>query len=101
MNISSARRTWVAARINGYRPLSWRLYVTLLWAARPGGCYETTNGNACYDLQRAGLLEIKSPFAFATNDGRTMLAKVEHGASSKRVRVSGHARVPGNDRVKG
>jgi hypothetical protein len=83
MNRAQAKRTWTAARDNGCKALSWRLYDTLLAAARPHGCHEATNGGACYELARKDLVTVAYPYATATEAGRALLAKIASAASGR------------------
>lgn len=80
MSRAAARRTWEAARDRGARPLSWRMYVSLLDAAGAHGTHCANNGDAAYSLQRRGLVSIDYPWARVTDLGRSMLAEIARAA---------------------
>ncbi len=80
-NRAASRRVWEAARDRGVKPLSWRLYDTLLAAARVHGTHEATNGGASYELARKGLATVAYPYATATQAGREVLAKIANAAA--------------------
>ncbi len=68
-----------AARAAGKTKLSFRLFDALHASTRLGGAPEATNGNACYTLQRKGLVRLEYPYAYATEVGRAEVKKVLWG----------------------
>lgn len=68
-----------AARDAGRTKLSFRLFDALYASTRYGGTSEATNGNACYTLQRKGLVRVEYPFAYATVAGHAEVKSVLWG----------------------
>lgn len=72
---------WEAARGKGVRPLSWRMYLTLLDCAQTHGSHAANNGLAAYALARRGLAVTEPyPYAHATDKGRELLARIAQAA---------------------